>query len=85
MRHRFHLLPILAVAALLSLPATAPARTRRVVPFRTVAGIPLKLPAQVRHRLGRPSHTVRVGGKVRADFVGVSVGYATPKIRYHTV
>lgn len=107
MRSRLHLLPILAVAALLAIPATALARTTRVVPFKSVAGVPLKLtPAQVRHRLGRPSHTVRVGGKVaeydyhrlalsvqfdtlhhpvRANFVGVAVGFATPKIRYHTV
>jgi hypothetical protein len=56
---------MLAVAALLVVPATALARTKRVVPFKTVAGVPLKLtPTQVRHRLGRPSHTVRVGGKV---------------------
>lgn len=105
--HRLQLVAILAAAALLAIPATALARTTRVVPFKTVAGVPLKLtPAQVRHRLGRPSHTVRVGGKVaeydyrrlalsvqfdtlhhpvQANFVGVSVGSATPNIRYHTV
>lgn len=101
------LLPVLAAAIALAVPATALARTTRVVPFKSVAGIPLKLtPKEVRHRLGHPSHTIRVSGKiaeydyhrlalsvqfdtlhhpVRSDFVGVAVGFATPKIRYHTV
>jgi hypothetical protein len=53
-----------AVAALL-LPASALAYNHKVVPFKTVAGIPLKLtPAQTRHRLGEPSHVIRVAGKV---------------------
>src|SRR5579875_2256079 len=63
MRTRMFLL--LVVAAVLILPATAFARSRRIVPFKSVAGVPLKLtPAQVRHRLGRPSHVVRVSGRV---------------------
>ena len=56
---------LLVACGVLILPATALARSHRIVPFKSVAGVPLKLtPAQVRHRLGRPSHTVRVGGKV---------------------
>ncbi|MGH2910723.1 MAG: hypothetical protein ACRDK8_15700, partial [Solirubrobacteraceae bacterium] len=57
-----------AVAAILLLPASALARTSRVVPFKTIEGVPLGLtPYQVTHRLGRPSHTVRDFGKV-ADY-----------------
>ena len=59
------ILVALAATALLLLPATALARTTRVVPFRTVAGIPLKLtPVQVTRRLGKPSHVIRVSGKI---------------------
>jgi hypothetical protein len=62
---RIRIISLLAVVVGLVAPASALARTTRVVPFKTVAGIPLKLsPAQVRHRLGRPSHTVRVSGRI---------------------
>jgi hypothetical protein len=59
-------LTFLATSAVaLALPGAALAYNHRVVPFKTVAGIPLKLtPAEVRHRLGRPSHVTRVSGKV---------------------
>jgi hypothetical protein len=52
-------------AAILLVPASAQAYNHKVVPFKSVAGLPLKLtPAQVRHRLGKPSHVIRVSGKV---------------------
>jgi len=55
----------LAAAALALLPAAALARTTKVVPFKTVEGVPLKLtPAQYRKRLGKPSHVIHVDGKV---------------------
>jgi hypothetical protein len=68
MPHRFRRLPVVAVAAAaaaLILPASALARSTLVVPFKTVAGLPLKqTPAYYVKRLGQPSHTIRVSGKV---------------------
>ena len=105
-RHRVILGALIAALAL-ALPASASARTTSVVPFATVAGVPLQLtPAQVLKRLGKPSHVIRVSGRIAqydysrlaltvefdtlhhpdlSDFVGVAVGFATPKIDYHTV
>jgi hypothetical protein len=63
MRIRF--ISLLAIAAALLFPAAALARTTKVVPFKSVEGVPLKLtPAQYRKRLGRPSHVIHVSGKI---------------------
>ncbi len=57
---------VLAAACVaLAVPAAALALNTSVLPFKTVAGIPLKLtPAQVIKRLGKPSHVIRVSGKI---------------------
>jgi hypothetical protein len=51
----------------------APART--VVLYTSVAGVRLgSTPAQVRHKLGKPSHTTKVSGRIAEyDYYGVSV------------
>ena len=60
-----HLAVAGVAAAALAVPSAALARTTNVVPFKTVAGIPLKqTPQQVVKELGKPSHTVRVSGKI---------------------
>src|ERR1700759_1585818 len=62
---RTKLICLIVSAAALTVPATALDYNHAVVAFKLVAGIPLKLtPAQVVHRLGRPSHVIRVSGKV---------------------
>jgi hypothetical protein len=62
---RTRLISLAVVAAALVVPASALARTTKVVPFKTVAGIPLQqTPQQVVKELGRPSHTIRVSGKI---------------------
>jgi hypothetical protein len=62
---RLQLVAVLAALAALFVPASALARTTKVVPFKTVAGIPLQqTPQQVVKELGKPSHTIRVSGKI---------------------
>jgi hypothetical protein len=54
-----------AACVALAIPAAALALNTSIVPFKTVAGIPLTLtPAQVVRRLGEPSHIIRVSGEI---------------------
>lgn len=97
-------LPALLVAALTlaasAVPATARSLPRKIVLYKSIAGVPLGLtPAQVKRRLGKPSHTIRVSGKIAEldfDRVGINVEFdtihhpdqsdfvAAHKSRYHT-
>jgi hypothetical protein len=64
-----------ALGALALVPATAAAGTpgpvahaaglgKKIVLYKSIGGISLGVtPATVRHKLGKPSHTIRVGGK----------------------
>ncbi len=50
-----------------AMPAGARPLPRKIVLYKSIAGVPLGLtPAQVKHRLGKPSHTIRVSGKIAA-------------------
>jgi hypothetical protein len=70
----------LALAAA-AVPATARSLPRKIVLYKTVAGVPLGLtPDQVKHRLGTPSHTIRVSGKIAEldfDKVDINVEFDT--------
>jgi hypothetical protein len=70
----------LALAAA-AVPAMARSLPRKIVLQKSIAGVPLGLtPDQVKRRLGKPSHTVRVSGKIaELDFqrVGINVEFDT--------
>jgi hypothetical protein len=65
-----------ALGALALIPATAAARTpgpvahatalgNKIVLYKSVGGVSLGItPKAVEHKLGKPSHTIRVGGKI---------------------
>ncbi len=65
-----------ALGALALIPATAAARSpapvahaarlgSKVVLYKSIGGVPIGItPAALRHKLGRPSHTIRVSGKI---------------------
>jgi hypothetical protein len=64
----------LALAAIAT-PAGARSLPRKIVLYKSIAGVPLGLtPAQVKRRLGKPSHTIRVSGKIaELDFAAVKI------------
>jgi hypothetical protein len=76
---------LLGLAALvvgtMAVPAAARPLPRKIVLFKSIAGVPMGLtPDQVKHRLGKPSHTYRVSGKIaQLDFAksGIDVEFDT--------
>jgi hypothetical protein len=84
MKSRQTIIPA-ALGALALIPAAAAAHRvghvahadrfdNKVVLFKSVAGIPLGItPTAVKHKLGKPSHTIRVSGKIaELDYDGAN-------------
>lgn len=85
-----------ALGALALVPAAAVARTpgpvghaaslgSKIVLYKSIGGIPLGItPKAVKHKLGKPSHTIRVGGKVAEyDYVAQD-GLAVINVAFDT-
>ncbi len=91
-----HILIVAMSGALALVPAAAVARTpepvahaarlgSKIVLYKSVGGIPLGItPPAVKHRLGKPSHTIRVHGKVAEYDYDASSGGAVINVDFDT-
>lgn len=70
-----------SIGAVAAAPAAARLPSRKIVLYKSVGGIPLgSTPAKIKRKLGKPTHTIRVGGKI-AEFeyqnIGLTVDFDT--------